>query len=499
MFWVTKKLDFSLVQSVIFSLAILLIPWEYAIVSEYEKCISAIMIGAGNRGKDVYGNYALNHPQDLKFVAIAEPHPLRRELFARAHNIPSSNQYSTWEDLLQSKVADAAFICTQDQMHTAPAIKALELGYNVLLEKPMATKINECIALTQKAQEVKKQLRIAHVLRYTPFFQKIYEIIHSGQLGDVMTIDHRENVSYWHMAHSFVRGHWAKEESSSPMILAKSCHDLDILYWLVGCSPRIISSFGSLKHFKPEKAPSGATNRCLDGCTAIDSCQYYAPRIYIDIIPLLRMAQIGGSGKVHFVANLALKHPQLFSKLKSFPVFRQVNKYQGWPVSTITEDLTTEGKWEALKTGPYGRCVYFADNDVVDHQVTIIEFDNGVTATFTMHGFSHLEGRTIRIDGTKGTLIGEFLASGEKLILYDHYHETEKVIIDQKMKLDSEIGHGGGDIGLIKSFIRSLRLDSEEPLTSAKSALESHVMAFAAEEARFTNSTVQLAEFKKKF
>ena len=133
------------------------------------------MVGAGNRGKVVYGNYALNHPQDLKFVAIAEPHPLRRELFARAHNIPSSNQYSTWEDLLQSKVADAAFICTQDQMHTAPAIKALELGYNVLLEKPMATKINECIALTQKAQGVKKQLRIAHVLRYTPFFQKIYD------------------------------------------------------------------------------------------------------------------------------------------------------------------------------------------------------------------------------------------------------------------------------------------------------------------------------------
>jgi len=456
------------------------------------------MVGAGNRGKDVYGNYALNHPQDLKFVAIAEPHPIRRELFARAHNIPSSNQYVTWEDLLQSKMADVAFICTQDQMHTAPAVKALELGYNVLLEKPMATKINECILLTKKAQEVKKQLRIAHVLRYTPFFQKIYEIINSGQLGDVMTIDHRENVSYWHMAHSFVRGHWAKEKLSSPMILAKSCHDLDILYWLTGCSPRIISSFGSLEHFKPENAPPGVTNRCLDGCTASDSCKYYAPRIYIDIVPLLRIAQVGGTGKIQFIANLALKHPQLFSRLQNLPYLRQVKKYQGWPVSTITEDLTTEGKWEALKKGPYGRCVYFVDNDVVDHQVTIIEFENGITSTFTMHGFSHIEGRTIRIDGTEGSLIGEFLSTGEKLVLYNHFNETEKIIMNQKMNLDTGSGHGGGDSGLIKSFIRSLQLGSEEPLTSAQSSLESHIMAFAAEKARLTDSTVQMDEYKKK-
>lgn len=464
-----------------------------------EECVTAVMIGAGNRGKDVYGQYALDYPHELKFIAIAEPHPVRRNLFAQAHSIPSSHQYNTWEDLLQSKIAEAAFICTQDQMHTAPAIKALTLGYNVLLEKPMATKIDECIHLTRKAKEVKKQLRIAHVLRYTPFFLKIFETIQSGQLGDVITIDHRENISYWHMAHSFVRGHWAKEKASSPMILAKSCHDLDILYWLVGSPPRNISSFGSLSHFKPENAPSGSTNRCLDGCTASDSCKYYAPRIYIDIIPLLRIAQVGGSGKLQFIANLALKHPRLFSKLKNLPLFRQVYEYQGWPVSTITEDLTIEGKWEALRKGPYGRCVYFADNDVVDHQVIIIEFENGVTTTFTMHGFSHLEGRTIRIDGTRGTLIGEFLSSGERLILYDHYKETQKIIIDQKMKLDTGSGHAGGDTGLIKSFIESLQLGSEEPLTSAKSSLESHIMAFAAEEARLTNNTIQMDKFKKHF
>ncbi|UCG02876.1 MAG: Gfo/Idh/MocA family oxidoreductase [Candidatus Heimdallarchaeota archaeon] len=462
-----------------------------------DECITAVMIGAGNRGKDVYGQYALDHPHELKFIAVAEPHSVRRNQFARAHFIPSSGQYETWEDLLQSKIAEAAFICTQDRKHTAPALKALNLGYNVLLEKPMATKIDECILLTKKAEEVKKQLRIAHVLRYTPFFQKIYEIIQSGQIGDVITIDHRENVSYWHMAHSFVRGHWAKEKSSSPMILAKSCHDLDILYWLVGSSPRIISSFGSLTHFKPDNAPSGATKRCLDGCNSIDSCKYYAPRIYIDIIPLLRIAQIGGSRKVHFIANLALKHPRIFSKLKGLPLFRQVDAYQGWPVSTITEDLSIEGKWNALRNSPYGSCVYFADSDVVDHQVTIIEFENSVTATFTMHGHSHLEGRTIRIDGTKGTLIGEFLASGERIIFYNHLKETEDIIFNKKMQ--SRSGHGGGDLGLVESFIKSLHEETKEPLTSASASLESHIMAFAAEEARLTDNTIKMDEFKNRF
>lgn len=462
------------------------------------KQVTAVVIGAGNRGKDVYGQYALNNPHELKIVGVAEPNDTRRKQFAKAHSLPLSHQYNTWEDLLQTKIADVAFICTQDQMHTEPAVQALSQGYHVLLEKPMATNLEECQLLVNKAEETQKQLRIAHVLRYTPFFRTIWEIIQSEKLGQVITIDHRENVSYWHMAHSFVRGNWANEKSSSPMILAKSCHDLDILYWLVGSYPKYISSFGSLSHFKPKNAPVGATKRCLDGCQVANSCMYYAPRIYIDILPLLRIAQIGGSGSVKFVSNLALNHPHLFSKLKNLPLLRRVYEYDGWPVSTITDDLSLEGKWDALRDplNPYGRCVYFADNDVVDHQVTIIEFENGATATFTMHGFSHVEGRTIRIDGTKGTLIGEFLSSGEKLTLYDHLEETAVSIIDQKMNIDEASGHGGGDPGLIKSFIKSLNAGTEEPLTSATASLESHLMAFAAEKSRKTNKIIDMAEYR---
>ncbi|MHA2074752.1 MAG: Gfo/Idh/MocA family protein, partial [Candidatus Hodarchaeales archaeon] len=208
-----------------------------------QKMVAAVVIGAGNRGKDVYAKYALDHPNELEITAVAEPNPERRKKLAESHKIPSEYQFETWEQLLnQPKLADVAFICTQDQMHSQPALRALEQGYDVLLEKPMSTTLKDCINLVKKSKETGRQLRIAHVLRYNRFFQTIYDIIQSGKLGEIITIDHRENVSYYHMAHSFVRGNWARRDKSSPMILAKSCHDLDILYWLVGENPSYISS-----------------------------------------------------------------------------------------------------------------------------------------------------------------------------------------------------------------------------------------------------------------
>ncbi|MFX0185476.1 MAG: Gfo/Idh/MocA family protein [Candidatus Hodarchaeota archaeon] len=466
------------------------------------KCVTAVLIGAGFRGRDTYGIYALKHPEELKFIAVAEPDPVRRKIFAEAHKIPSELQFESWEYLLHpsnNRLADTAFITTQDQMHTQPALHALNLGYHVLLEKPIATKLEECIQLVKKAKEVKRQLRIAHVLRYTPFFSTVHEIVKSGRLGNIITIDHRENVSYYHYAHSYVRGNWAKENTSSPMILAKSCHDLDIIYWLVGLKAHKISSFGSLTHFRPENAPRGAIKRCTNGCPAAKNCKYYAPRFYIDNIPLLRVGRVGGSRHERFIAGLALDHPYFFSKLeKIFPSLQKTHDYRGYPVSAISEDLSLKGKMDALITGPYGKCVYYSDNDVVDHQVTIIEFPNDVTTTFTMHGFSHAEGRTIRIDGTEGTLIGEFLTSGDRLILHNHLRGTKEVILETKGDKDPTYGHGGGDQGIIVSFLRSFTEKyTTDPLTSAKASLESHVMAFAAEKARLTNQVILMDDFRK--
>jgi hypothetical protein len=312
--------------------------------------VTAVLVGAGNRGTYAYAPYALEYPDELRFVAVAEPHPVRRERFARAHNIPPERQFNTWEELLaQGQIADVLFNMTQDQTHYPSTIAALKAGYDVLLEKPMATRLEHVVDLVQTAERLGRLLQICHVLRYTAIFSALHEILASGRLGDIVTVEHRENVVYWHMAHSFVRGNWRNVATSSPMILAKCCHDFDILYWNLGRPAKRLQSFGSLIHFRPENAPAGATPRCTDGCP-VEDCPFDARRIYLNM------------------------------------------DYHDWPVSVITEDTgSAEARRQALATGPYGRCVYRCDNDVVDHQTVNMELENGISVVLVMHGHSHQE------------------------------------------------------------------------------------------------------------
>ena len=456
----------------------------------------------------VYGQYALNFKEKLKFLAVAEPIKARREQFASLHNIPVEMCFKSWEEVLnKDKLADVAFICTQDQMHIQPAIKALEKGYNVLLEKPMAHTLEGCLKIVKKVEDSNQILGIAHVLRYTNFFSTIFNTIQEGLLGDLINISHRENVSWYHMAHSFVRGNWKNSETSSPMILAKCCHDLDLLYWLVGNKPKIISSFGSLKHFRKENMPKGAPNYCVKGCPIEDSCLYYAPRIYIDIEPILQEIKYSNNKFLKFLANLRKNHKKTLTRLSSLiPILKRLRYWREWPVEPlysgqpeeIEEDYSDLAKINLLRRSPYGKCVYNCDNNVVDHQVVNIEFENGVTANLTMHGFSEREGRTLRIDGTKATLMGEFRDSGQKIVLYDHFNGTEKIIFSQDLTMDAS-GHGGGDFLLIDAFLEALLNPAKiEPLTNAQETLESHLMAFAAEKSRLEGKTINMMEFREK-
>ncbi len=455
------------------------------------KPVTAVLIGAGDRGLHVYGKYAQKFPDELKIVAVAEPIAIRREKCRKWHRITESHAFASWEDLFQlGKIADVAIITTPDQLHMQPTVQALELGYDVLLEKPMATTIEDCKTLVQKAEETEKILQICHVLRYTQFYSTIYSLIRKGKIGDIVNISMRENVSYYHYAHSYIRGNWHNRETSSPMILAKCCHDLDLLYWFVGAKAEKISSFGALTFFGPENAPEDAPEYCLDGCPHEKTCLFYAPRIYVDIVPLLRIAQKGGSFMERIISSLVLKYPAL----KKIPPFSKAKAYSGWPIHVITEDTSIEGRIKALKTGPYGKCVYkVEDHNVVDHQTVNIFFENEVTATLTMHGHSHEEGRSIRIDGTKGTITGRFLASGTKLVLYESLSGKKEVVLKTNM-LDA---HGGGDFALMKAFIKNVREQSKNgTMTSAKEALESHLMAFAADISRLEEKTVNLNELR---
>jgi predicted dehydrogenase len=453
--------------------------------------ITAILIGAGDRGADTYGEYALRYPNSIKFVAIAEPQEKRRERFANKHQILKENIFESWEPLLESeKFADVAIITTQDKMHYEPTIMALKLGYDVLLEKPMATTLEECKSLADVAEEEDKILQICHVQRFSPFYSKIKSIIELGKIGEVVNISLRENVSPFHYAHSYIRGHWHNRETSSPMILAKSCHDMDILFWLVNQKSKRISSFGSQKFFGRENMPDGAPDYCIQGCPVENTCLYNAQRIYLNIVPLLQIGAKSSKGFERFMVKSVLKFP----KLASFPLFRRIKNYSEWPVSTITDDLTWEGKIKALKETNYGKCVYkIESHNVVDHQVVNIEFENQATASFTMHGFSDEEGRTLRIDGTKGTIIGEHLASGDRIILIDHLTNKETT----EWKSGRLVGHGGGDDGLMKTFLENIKSQAKsDVMTDARASLESHLMAFAADIARLDNRVVELEELR---
>ncbi|MFX1568053.1 MAG: Gfo/Idh/MocA family protein [Promethearchaeota archaeon] len=469
-----------------------------------ELPIKAVLIGAGRRGLQIYGEYALRFKNRLKFLAIAEPIKTRRENFARLQKIPSSQCYKDWKDLLsEEKLADVAFICTQDQMHTAPCLLALEKGYHVLLEKPMANNLEDCIKIVKKVEETGKILGVSHVLRYTGFFSTIQKAIQRGILGDIINITHRENLMWYHYAHSFIRGPWANVEKSSPMILAKCCHDLDLLYNMVGSLPKKISSFGSLIHFKPENKPKGAPKFCLDGCPEKYRCLYYAPNTYIDIIPQIQMIEKSENLGLKILGRIRKNYVNFLTFIAKFiPPLREIRYYRDFPVYYLytgqKEDYSDEKKMKILKRSPYGRCVYQCDNDVVDHQVVNIEFENGVTANLTMHGFSEQEGRTLRIDGTKATLIGEFHVSGEKILVYDHFSGKEKLIY--KKKLTRESGeYGVGDFGLIDAYIDSLISKTKtQPLTNARETLESHLMAFAANESRLKGIIVNMDDFRRR-
>ncbi len=420
------------------------------------KRIDALMIGAGQRGFFVYGQYAIEHPQRLRFIALVEPDRYRRERFASLHKIAPERSFESVEEALDSKLpVEAAFIASMDREHLQAALAVMNAGIHLLLEKPMAPNAEDCLRIVEAASKSKQIFYIAHVLRYTSFFSKVKEIIDSGRLGEIVSLEHFENLAYWHMAHSFVRGNWSQEAASGPMILSKCCHDLDLIVWMMSATePEIVSSLGSLTHFRPEKAPANVPERCTDGCPVEDSCPYSAPAFYLDE--------------------------------KRDPYF----------IAAITKDPSREAVIRALKEGPYGKCVYKAGNDVVDHQTVSIEFKSGALATLIMHGFADKEGRSLRIDGSRASLRAVFPLNGSMEIELDDHKSGKREIFE--IQEAGSGGHRGGDGGLISAFLDAIargRLQSQDDLSSPQIALKSHLLAFAAEESRKEGKKVHLSEF----
>lgn len=399
-----------------------------------DKPVTAITLGAGNRG-NVYGDYAVKYSDHLNIIGVAEPIEIRNKRYCQKHNIPVENSFVTWEHVFErAKFADAIIISTPDNLHFGPCMKALSMGYDILLEKPIAPTEKECRDILALAKETNRIVAVCHVLRYSPYFIKLRELIQNGSIGELISIQHFEPIQHIHMSHSYVRGNWHNSKETTPIILAKSCHDLDILRWMVGKSCEKISAFGGLNWFRKENKPPGATPRCIDGCAIEKECPYSALKIYY-------------------------------------------RDRQRTYVFDLPEDVNKHGDaiLNYLKTTNYGRCVYQMDNDQPDHYTTNLQFTNGVTAAFSMEAFTSYEGRRTRIMGSHGDIVGDM-----SQFVYTNFLTGEKT--EWMLTSDS---HGGGDWNLVADWVQAVSKQNSELLSSSIDvSVESHIIGFTAEKSR---------------
>lgn len=414
------------------------------------KPVTMMVVGAGGRGWG-YSRFAKQCPDKAKVIGVAEPRDFQRRRLVEEHDIPSENVFSDWRELAaKPRLADAVLICTQDAMHEEPAVAFARLGYHILLEKPMAPTPEACRNIVNAAKEAGSVFAVCHVMRYTRYTRTLKELLDAGTIGEIVNIQHFEPVGFWHQAHSFVRGNWRNEAESTFMLLAKSCHDIDWLSHVIGNPCRRVSSFGSLFHFRRENQPKGAADRCLD-CAVEADCPYSAKRFYGE---------------------------------------RLAKKEHGWPLDVLIDEFTPENLEKALREGPYGRCVYACDNDVVDQQIVNLEYANGSTASFTMSAFNHGAGRMTRIGGTRG-----FIETDSSAIKLFDYMTREWREVDTDASDHSILGgHGGGDGGIMEAFTHAVATGDRSGILSGPDAtLESHLTVFAAEDARRRARVVELS------
>lgn len=414
--------------------------------------VTGILIGAGLRGRKAYAVYMSAYPAAFQIKAVAEPDPVRRKAFAEEYGISEEFCFEDYKEVLsRERFADCVLVCTPDHQHFEPVMMALQQGYHVLCEKPMSPDRKEMLMMERAALKQHRILSVCHVLRYSPFFRKIKSLLEEEKIGKLINIRHTEHVGFWHFAHSFVRGNWRNDKEACPVIMAKCCHDMDILLWLAGSSCRRIQSFGALSFFRKENMPEGAPEYCMENCRHADSCPYYAPRFY-------------------------LEHPKA----------KEDNL-----IYAVSEEPDAKKVLERLSKGPYGRCVFRCDNNVCDNQTVNIEFENGVRADFMMSAFSTECFREILLMGTKGQIRGNM--------------EKAEIVVDDFVTGNSEYikvhtprgGHCGSDMEIMREFIGLVARDGNGvSVTDVSVSVDSHLMALAAEESRLKGKVIDFREFR---
>ena len=398
------------------------------------KKIRAVVLGAGYRGR-AYADYALAHPDQFEIVGVADP--------VQAEVIPAPKYWNDWRSCLDDRPeADVVIIAMPDSLHHEPALMALDAGYHLLLEKPISPTEEECREVIAKALERKRLVLVGHILRYTAYFAHIKALIDSGELGDVVSIAHQESAGFWKVAHSYVRGNWANSKRSSPIILAKCSHDIDLFVWWLGRKCRKVSSFGSIKLFRQEMKPKGAAKCCVNCPPAIEKRCVWSAR------------------------NMYVRHDEL--------------KY-------LFADQSDEAMEKLISETEYGKCVYQSDNDVPDHQTVTMEFEGGATVSHVMTGFTNRNVRTTCIALTRGEIIGD----GENLDICRFDGNPVETGVPMIYRLPNSSRHGGGDFNLVSELVRIVRRGDEDEIRQiTEESLQSHLICFAAEKSRLAGGKI---------
>lgn len=419
--------------------------------SETLRPLTVAVAGGGKRGR-AYADVIASLPELATVVAVAESNDVRRAIFAGDFSLDAAGVFEDWREMAAApRLADIVVIALLDDLHRDAAIAFAGKGYDILIEKPLAPTEEECIDIADAVAAAGVRMAVCHVLRYTPYTTALQRILAQGDIGEIVNIQHLEPIGHTHFAHSFVRGNWRREDETSSLLLQKSCHDIDWLAAVIQRPALRVSSFGSLTHFRPENRPAGATDRCID-CPLQSTCPYAATRVY----------------------RQGLLAPET---------------YLGYWTSVMAPEFTSEAVERALREGPYGRCVYACDNDVVDHQTVQIEYEGGITADFTLTALSRGSNRITRIFGTKGQITGD----GQFIEVFDFLTEETTTYDSDAEGHSAADGHAGGDAGIVKAWLEYCATDSTEELpTGITNSLASHRVVFAAERARKTGTVVDL-------
>ena len=427
-----------------------------------KKILRVAVVGAGHRSV-AYAKYALRHPESMKVTAVADPDPVRRNQFAVTHGIPRENRFESYTDLLdRPDLADAVINGTMDSLHYKSGMALMNAGFDMLIEKPVTQSAREMVDLADLATGESRTVMVCHVLRYAPLYQTVKRLIDEGRIGKVMGLHSEENVAYHHMAVGYVRGKWNHAGEETPVLLAKCCHDLDLVSWLMPSEALRVSSFGSRMFFRSEQAPAGAHKRCLPDCPHLETCIYSAPINY------LRSDEWGTY------------------------VWHDV-EYRG--------NMTMEEKREHLETAsPFGRCVWHCDNDQFDQQRVMIEFADGSSATHVMNTGVVRPTRELHIFGTEGEIDADFVSGHITVRNADLDNVSFKEeLIDVNMIGNESSGHGGGDDRLIGDFVRTCQgTNAEKAHTLIQDSVEGHLIGFAAMKSQQEVRVVELSELGKR-